>query len=229
LNAEAAKNSARPLKLAVLSESPADEFALQIVIPGIVRQPVLFEPLVLRARGWPSVLQVLPAVARHLHFSTEVDALVVGVDSDDSPVHDETHERKDYFHPQCRLCQLRAAFRQATKRLPPARGRERLLRCIGVAVPAIEAWYLCGEDDGVSESAWQKGREVNQPPYTRKQLKWRAYGTDRPSLEAEIVKARQAMGCHSRDSRRLEFDFYGFRLLADDLRAIATLLTSHTR
>ncbi|WP_404421482.1 hypothetical protein [Nibricoccus sp. IMCC34717] len=229
MNAEGAPPAERPLKLAVLSESPADEFALQTVIPGIVRRAVRFEPLVLRARGWPSVLQVLPAVARHLHFTTDVDALVVGVDSDDSPVHDETHERKDYFHPQCRLCQLRATFRQATKRLPPAHGRERLLRGIGVAVPAIEAWYLCGEDQGVTEAAWREGRESGRLPYTRKDLKWRAYGTDRPSLEMEITKARQAMGRHYRDSRRLENDFLGFRLLADDLRVIATLLANHTR
>ncbi|MDX2188089.1 MAG: hypothetical protein SFV32_14240 [Opitutaceae bacterium] len=223
MNAEPGNNS---LHLAVLSESPADETALQIVVPGVLKTPVRFIPLMLRARGWPSVLQILPAVARHLHFGTTADVLVVVVDSDDSVVHIETHERPGYFHPHCRLCQLRAAFRQATKRLPPANGRERTLRCIGVAVPAIEAWYLCGRDESVTEAAWVAGQESEELPYTRKQLKLRAYGTDRPTLAMEIEQAREAMARHAKDSRRLENDFYGFRLLANDLRGAVTVLTN---
>src|SRR5690606_2849652 len=132
----------------------------------------------LRARGWPSVAQVLPAVIRHLHFNTDADGLAVVVDADDSVVHTEEHERPDYFHPQCRLCQLRAVFRQTVKKLPAARGRPRLLRSVGVAVPAIEAWYLCGRDERVTEQVWIEGQLEQRLPYTRGELKWRVYGTD---------------------------------------------------
>ena len=140
------------MKLAILSESPADEAALRVLVEGVLGHPFPFLPPAFRSRGWPSVAQVMPAVIRHLHFGTDATGLVVVVDSDDSVVHTADHDRPEYFHPQCRLCQLRAIFRQTIKRLPPAHGREHLLRCIGVAVPAIEAWYLCGRDDRVRDA-----------------------------------------------------------------------------
>src|SRR5690606_31293170 len=112
--------------------------------------------------------------------------LIVVVDSDDTVVHTTEHEADGYFHPHCRLCQLRAVFRRTTKKLPPARGRERVLRCVGLAVPAIEAWYLCGRDATVTEAAWNEGREHDRQPYSRAELKQRVYGTSRPSLKHEI-------------------------------------------
>ena len=71
---------ARALKLALLSESPADEAALRVLV-GAVLGPFTVVPPSLRARGWPSVEQVLPPILRHLHFRTEADGLVVVVDS----------------------------------------------------------------------------------------------------------------------------------------------------
>src|SRR6185503_7936085 len=96
------------LEIALLSESPADEAALRILVVGAMRssRPVGFVAPGLRARGWPSVAQVLPAVIRHLHFNTKADALVVSVDSDDSVVHTPDRDAPEYYHPQCRLCQL---------------------------------------------------------------------------------------------------------------------------
>src|SRR5256885_8976684 len=79
----------------------------------------------LRARGWPSVELVLPAILRHLHFNTRADGLVVVVDSDDSVVHTVEHEAPGYFHPYCRVCRLRSVFRRTIKHLPPAQGRDR--------------------------------------------------------------------------------------------------------
>jgi len=206
------------MKLAILSESPADEAALRVLIEGVLGEPVQIVQAALRARGWPSVAQVLPAVIRHLHFNTDAEGLAVVVDADDSVVHVETHEAPGYFHPQCRLCQLRAVFRQTVKKLPPARGRDRLLRGVGVAVPAVEGWYLCGRDESVSEAAWVEGQVSGRMPYTRSQLKWRVYGTDRPSLPHETHCALQDAHRHARDTRRLEHDFPGFRQLARDLR-----------
>jgi len=206
------------MKLAILSESPADEAALRVLIEGVLGEPVQIVQAALRARGWPSVAQVMPAIIRHLHFNTDAEGLAVVVDADDSIVHTATHDAPGYFHPQCRLCQLRAVFRQTVKKLPPARGRERILRGVGVAVPAVEGWYLCGRDESVSEAAWLEGQASGTPPYTRHQLKWRVYGTERPSLPHEIRCALEEAKRHARDTSRLENDFPGFRSLARDLR-----------
>lgn len=211
-------SATRPLRIALLGESMVDETALAILVEGVLGEPFdRVEPR-LRARGWPSVLQILPAVARHLHFNTDADGLVVLVDADDTEVHTEAHEAENYFHPRCRLCQLRAAFRRATKTLPPARGRARVLRAAGLAVPAAEAWYLCGRDDSVGEAAWLEARERGLPPYTRRELKLRVYGTERPNLAQAIHHAGAAARRLARDTRRLENDFNGFATLARDLR-----------
>lgn len=206
------------MKLAILTESPADEAALRVIVSAVLPAPVEIMSPGLRARGWPSVAQVLPAVLRHLHFNTDADGLIVVVDSDDSVVHTEEHDRPDYFHPLCRICKLRAVFRQTVKRLPPSNGRTKVLRGVGVAVPAIEAWYLCGKDERVTEQAWIDGQEQQTPPYTRAELKQRVYGTERPTLDLETQCAIREMHRHAKDYRRLQNDFPGFGSLVTDLR-----------
>ncbi|HWA87788.1 MAG TPA: hypothetical protein VG710_16275 [Opitutus sp.] len=210
------------MKVAILSESPADEAALRVLVEAVLREPIVHVQAGLRARGWPNVLQLLPAVIRHLHFNTDADGLVVVVDCDDSIVHTAAHEAPNYFHPLCRLCRLRAVFRQTVKRLPPARGRTRLLRGVGVPVPAIEAWYLCGRAPAVTEAAWIAGQADGRAPYTRSELKWRVYGTDRPGLAFETRRAIEEVLRLGGDTRRLEADFPGgFGVLAADLRGWA--------
>jgi len=207
------------MKIAFLSESPADEAVLQVLVGYMLGEPFDVVTPTLRARGWPSVEQVLPAILRHLHFNTDATGLVVVVDSDDSPVHTEAHEVPGYHHAFCRMCRLRAAFRRTMKNLPPARGRKSPLRAIGVAVPAIEAWLLCGRDPTVTEAAWVAGQESGRPPYTRAELKARVYGTSRPSLPWETKRALEEISRHRGDVRRLEHDFpLGFGALARDLR-----------
>jgi hypothetical protein len=207
------------MKVAILSESPADEEAIRVLVEGVLGRPIDRVQAGLRARGWPNVAQILPAIIRHLHFNTKADGLVVVVDSDDSVVHTSDHEAPNYYHPHCRMCQLRGIFRRTSKKLPPAQGRSRVLRCVGVAVPAVEAWYLCGRDDSVSEEAWTNGQRKGATPYTRRELKWRVYGTERPSLPLETERALQEVRRHRGDLRRLEFDFpLGFGLMARDLR-----------
>jgi hypothetical protein len=191
---------------------------MAILVEAVLGRPFERVQPNLRARGWPSVLQILPAIARHLHFNTNADGLVVLVDADDSEPHTAAHEAPGYFHPRCRLCQLRASFRRATRNLPPARGRERVLRAIGLAVPAAEAWYLCGSDEQVGEAGWIADREAGRAPYTRRELKQRVYGTDRPTLPQAVAQATAAARRHARDLRRLEYDFPGFAVMAEDLR-----------
>ncbi len=207
------------MKLAILSESPADEAAIAVLVEAVLGAPYQRVQPNLRARGWPSVAQVLPSIIRHLHFNTDADGLVVVVDSDDSVVHTPAHDAPDYFHPQCRMCRLRAVFRQTAKRFPPAHGRSRVLRGVGIAVPAVEAWYLCGHDEQVSEAAWAVGLDTAVTPYTRAQLKARVYGTDRPSLQWETKRALEEAHRHRLDLRRLENDFPSFAALANDLRS----------
>jgi hypothetical protein len=52
----------------------------------------------------------------------------------------------------------------------------------GVAVPAIEAWYLAATEHGVSEAAWKSGAF----PYSKLVLKEKAYGTSRRSRDHEL-------------------------------------------
>jgi hypothetical protein len=212
------------MKVALLSESPADEAVLRVLVEAILGQAPKVTPAGFRARGWPNVIQVLPSVIRHLHFNTDVDALIVTCDSDDSPVHTAAHDAPQYYHPRCRMCQLRAVFRQTNKRLPAAHGRARVLRVVGVAVPALEAWLLCGRDNAVSEAAWLAGQESGRAPYTRAELKWRVYQTDRPSLPHEIACALREVERHRRDLRRLEYDFPGFAALKRDLKSASDII-----
>ncbi|MDI1320511.1 MAG: hypothetical protein PSW75_10025 [bacterium] len=211
------------MKLALLSESPADEAALRVLVEYVLGGPFTQVAPALRARGWPSVEQVLPPILRHLHFNTDADGLVVVCDSDDSVVHTAEHEAPGYYHPGCRICRLRGVFRRTIKNLPPAHGRDRVLRAVGVCVPAIEAWYLCGRDTSVTEAAWVHGQAAGRPPYSRRELKWRVYGTERPTLPHELKRAVQEVSRHHGDLRRLENDFpQGFGSLARDLRSWKT-------
>lgn len=220
------------MKLAILSESPADEAALHVLVEYVLGGHFTTVAPHLRARGWPSVEQVLPPILRHLHFNTEADGLVVVVDSDDSPVHTPEHEAPGYYHPLCRICRLRAVFRRTLKNLPPRKfhpsspaqhrppAKARVLRAVGLAVPAIEAWLLCGRDESVTEEVWLVGQEKGALPYTRRELKQRVYGTERPSLPLEIKRAVEEVSRHRGNVRRLENDFpNGFGALARDLRS----------
>src|SRR5215213_211241 len=138
------------MKVVVLSESSADEAAIRILVNGILGGETEDVPsLPLRSRGWPSVIKVLPTVIKFLYYRTDAEALVVIADSDDSPVHRSSHDQAGNEEPGCRLCQLRRVVNE-TK--PSAlTGRDELKIAVGLAVPAIEAWYLCGVDPHVNE------------------------------------------------------------------------------
>ncbi len=206
------------MNVAILSESPADEAALRVLVEAVLGGPIRQVQHALRARGWPSVAQVLPGVIRHLHFNTDADGLVVVVDSDNSVLHTLEHDRPGHLHSECRLCRLRSIFQQTVRKFPPARGRARMLRGVGLCVPAIEAWYLCGRDERVTEAVWAAGLLSGVLPYTRDELKWRVYGTDRPGLPLEIQCALAEVRRQRGDLRRLENDFpNSFGPLARDL------------
>ena len=208
------------MKVAILSESPADEAAIRILVDAILGEGTQHPPrLSLRARGWPAVVGVLPSVLRHLHYHTDAEALVVVADADDSPLHTPEHEDTSAMESSCRWCMLHHTIGQVTETLRPVAGRATMRTAVGVAVPAIEAWYLVGRDQRVRESSFDPADASHPPPYTRSRLKKLVYGTDRPPLVLETRRATEEAQRLTDDLSALEDRFpVGFGTLAQDIR-----------
>jgi hypothetical protein len=206
------------MKVAILCESPSDEAAIRILADGILG--IRTERASAReARGWPSVRNILPVVIPQLYYHTDADALIVIGDSDDSLLHHPSHNEIGAENPLCRVCQLRAAIDLQLSRLRPVQGRPEIKTAIGLAVPAIEAWYRCDLDPQVNEAAWARKLKGEACTYTRKTLKRDVYGTDRPSMEIEINCATQAASRMVTCVPLLEQLFpNGFGAFANDLR-----------
>jgi hypothetical protein len=189
------------MKTCVLSESPADEEAIGILVGGILGRPIT--PVAgpaLRSRGWAATVNILPSVLKYLHYQTDAEAFVAVIDSDESPVHEPAHEAPGGAVDKCRLCVLRALVADSCRQLRPLAGRANLRIALGLAVPAVEAWYRFRLDPAVSEAAWLVGLgRKGKFPYTKAQLKVAVYGTDRPSLERETE-------CATREAERLAQD-----------------------
>jgi hypothetical protein len=207
------------MKVAILSESPPDESAIVILVEALVGSPVdrVTGPA-LRSRGWPSVRSVLPGVILHLHFRTDADGLVVVVDSD-SPIAHREIANETVCQSGCRLCELRLVARSTIQRLSGRPGRASLKVAIGLAVPAIEAWYRVGVDATVTEAAWIQAHTGLRPrlPYTKASLKEAVYGTDRPPPGLSATRAVEQATRLSTQLRDLSTAFPGFRVLSDEL------------
>lgn len=217
------------MKVAILSESPADEAAIRIFVETLIGTqitPVMHAGL--RVRGWPSVRHVFPAVIKQLHYRTDAEALVLVADSNESPVHTKAHEepgREESVNVKqtCRLCQLRRIRQEVLGQLKNRPGGLPPLKiALGVAVPTIEAWLLCGVDPRVGEAGWNTGLQYGNLPYSKVELKRRLYGTDRPALDLEIVRMRESAERLAADLAALEQAFpSGFGAFARELRGWA--------
>jgi hypothetical protein len=176
----------------VISESPADEAAVRILVEGILEKTT---ETILSAKsrpgGWTPIPRILPAVLRELYYHTDAEALVLVVDSNHSPAHQATHDQPSGAHPDCRLCILRDIAAQVQRGLRPRAGRASIRTAIGLAVPAIEAWYCCGADARVTEAAWINALQSGQYPYTKIDLKRAVYNSERYSLERETTRATE--------------------------------------
>jgi hypothetical protein len=181
------------MKISILSESSADEAAIKILVEEILKSvtQTVSSPR-LRPGGWPHVIHLLPSVLKFLHYTTDAEALVVIVDSDDSPAHHTSHDEIDGGDRQCRLCQVRNVVDSVKSGLTSVQDREIIKTAIGLAVPAIEAWYRCGLDPHVNEATWARRLNSERITYTRKSLKKDVYGTERPSIEIETTRATEA-------------------------------------
>lgn len=210
------------MKLAVLSESSPDEAALRILGQGILNTAV--EPSdgpPIRTRGWPSVRAVLPAVIKHLYYQTGADGLIIVVDSDGPLIHQAGHRSAAPCREGCRLCELRALVQRTAQSLTPRVTQPQLKLAVGLAVPAIEAWYRVGRDARINEAAWIQGHQSTppRPPYSKLSLKQDVYGTDRPGLVLEMRHAVEEAHRLTNHIPELIASFPGgFRPLVEDLQ-----------
>ena len=178
------------MKVAVLSESPADEAAVRVFIEALLGQPTETPGMPpLRTRGWPRVCEDIPRTLKHLHYRTDANAFVVVVDSDRSPLHAPASQEHCPCDNECRWCLLSRIVDDTLAQLRERTGVPPIKVAIGVAVPQIEAWYLVGQDPGVSEASWSNAVQVGRFPYEGKRLKQLVYSTDRPSLDLETARA----------------------------------------
>lgn len=159
------------MKIAVVSESLVDEAAIKILVDTIVGGESELASLRARPDGWTKIFETLPGIINTLHYGTDVEALVVVVDSDESPPHQKSHDQSPLTNPECRLCRLRETVRVVLTKAKPLPNRAGLKTALGLAVPAIEAWYRCGIDAHVNEVAWRRKLLGQSVGYDRRSLK----------------------------------------------------------
>jgi hypothetical protein len=208
------------MKIGFYGESPADQAALAVFAEGILGEPPEPIHMDLSAQGVTDVLRDLDGVFRGVYYRTDAERLVVVIDCDDTELHEPGHDAPPGGPERCRYCDVSRIIAKARKTLKARPGRQALKVAIGLAVPAIEAWYLVGKEHQVGEAAWKVGLAAGKPPFTRRRLKELVYGTDRPSLELETE-------CAVRETRRIisgvkvmETAFpTGFGLMAEEIRS----------
>ncbi|MDX6497036.1 MAG: hypothetical protein QOG23_296 [Blastocatellia bacterium] len=207
------------MKIAVVSESPADEAAIKILVDAVVGSESELFSLRTRPYGWTKIFELLPNIINGLHYGTEVEALVVVMDSDESPSHENTHEPPNEENPECRLCRLRATARTALARLRALPNRTEMKTALGLAVPAIEAWYRAGLDPHVNEVAWNRKLLGEDVSYDKRSLKKDTYGSYQPNLAME-TSAAVAAARRLKDNLDLLEELFpnGFGSLIRDLR-----------
>ncbi len=211
------------MKVAYFAESPADQAAITILtdaILGIRTETITHAGL--SHRGWPSVRTVLPAVLKELHYHTDAEGFVLVVDSNGSPPHLPAHEPPKAQERHCRLCQLRRIVDEVQGQVRPRANLPPLKIALGLAVPTIEAWLLCGVDSHVTEAAWINGLmdERGRMPYTKGSLKQQLYGASHPSLQIETEAMKVAAARLSQDLSTIERLFpHGFGAFLKSLRA----------
>lgn len=209
------------MKVAVLSESPADAAAVRILIEGILgRQTQAIAPLPqVRRGGWSEVLRITPSVLKYLYYRTDADACAIVLDADDSLLHTAAHELPGGANDHCRLCELRRMVTETQRQLPPGARGFPLQTAIGIAMPAIEAWYRCDLDPSISEITYHQHPRGHFGVEARKRLKHDVYGTERPPLAVEMERASTAAQRLQQNLSLLETLFpTGFGSLARDVR-----------
>ena len=214
------------MKVAIFSESAADEAAIRLLINAVLCEETESTPLTRfeARRGWPQLLGEVPGILRYLYYQTDADALVIVADSNGAALHVGEHDEPGQAHETCRLCRLRQTIADVCGHLRPVAARTAFRTACGLASPAIEAWYQCGIDPHATEAAWARDLAAGKhaPQYIRT-LKRAVYGTDRPSLALEIERATQSARRLADNLSELETHFPGgFGALTRDIRSWRT-------
>src|SRR5262245_16808036 len=125
------------MRVALISESSADEAALQILTEAILGEAIEVEQLRVRSRGWQSVFKNLRSYLAALHYGG-ADGAVILLDSDDTELHDDSHG-PELPRGRCRLCDLTRDAEHILNQFTPVEGRSRVKVATGLACPLIEA------------------------------------------------------------------------------------------
>jgi hypothetical protein len=208
------------MKIGFYCESPADQAALAIFTEGILGAPPEPINMDLAGHGVTALLNALDGVFRGVHYHSDAEALVVVIDADDTELHELGHDKPGGSEARCRLCQARKIIARARNQVKGRPGRAPVKVAIGLAVPAIEAWYLVGKNHQVGEAASRQAGAPGHLPFSRLQLKMMVYGTEHPSLELEsacaVTEARRLIS----SIKAIEGAFpAGFGLMAQEIRS----------
>ena len=151
-------------------------------------------------RGWQGVFKCARArAAPYLHYRTDAEALVVTLDSDESPVHRRVHDAQPAMAiPSAAYAGFGGNVGRDSSR---AFGRGRAAADLGSPwappFPPIEAWCLVRL--GSSQLPSPLGFRPSQSrrlPYTKKELKQRLYGSHRayPGARDAVVLSSKRSG-----------------------------------
>jgi hypothetical protein len=186
------------MKVAIISESPADEAIYRVLVDaaiGIATTPPSGAALRVRSSyGVEPTLRSLKGLVLGLCYNSDAEGLVVILDSNGTRIHDRVGECEPH---ECRYCRAQMAASEAI-----TQSQRQLKVAIGLAVPAIEAWWLSATDGAVTESAWRMHLDrvragQHRPPYTRQTLKESLYGRKDPTAAIQLANglpiARQAV------------------------------------
>jgi hypothetical protein len=177
------------MRTAILSESPADETAIEILCTAVLGRQLDVVQRPAAPNGWEAARNSIATVLRWLHYQRQADALIVVVDSDNSDIHKPQHNSIDSTSPKCRYCQIQSLIAQVTAGLPPIKGYAPVEIAVGVAAPSLEAWLCVGLDPACTEAGWILGKNDGKSAVSEiHRLKRTLYGTDRPSLAHETLR-----------------------------------------
>jgi hypothetical protein len=181
------------MKVSILSESEVDEAGIRILAEAVLGVALtVIDPVRVRARGFPAAMKRIPSTYKSLHWNSDADGLIIVVDSDESPIHEPSHESSGFNDPDCRWCQIGRTISEIQSQISQ-RPNGPLRVAIGLAVPAIEAWYLCGRDIHCTEGHFS--REPSNALYEiRRDLKRKAYGAH--PAPHELMKQKAMEECN---------------------------------
>ncbi len=210
------------MKIACYSESLADQAALEVFAEALVGEPLEPLGLFLEARGVTQVFNTLEAVVRKVYFGTDATGLIVSVDCDDNPLHAGAHPSTAGAASDCRLCEIHRLINWALNPLiGKVPGRAPLKYAAGMAVPAIEGWYLIGDDPHVGEANLLTQVQSVSCAQIREKLKQKVYGTDRPTIEMEtdfaIAEAKRIVSHPELMERLKDYFPVGFTPMAREI------------